>query len=603
MKTKAIINKTEIDTNKIDNQKADVLDRGESNEISISKIDFSPLNYRKFFSESDMQNFAMELALHGIISPLTVRPMPSGRFELVAGERRLRAAKIAKFKVVPVIIRQLTDQQVIEIQLSENLQRENPHPLHEAEAIGMMQKKCMTIEEIAGRLGKSKQFVYTRLKLLALISAFKEMVFQNTLSLNDALQIATLSETSQTEFFEEHCKDWKKNKNFRIGNLEYYLDRYRYDLRNAPFDIKDKNLLSEAGNCSTCPSNSATLKSLFPDYAKRAICSNSQCYNKKCSIHFLTGLKEAIAAYEPTAILHYNQLSEADEKLLLLGTEGSDLPRYNYHEVTTIEKPEKPEKEHFTYEDEKGKPRLDKEEYNEVLEQYESLLETYNLNLKSGHFKVALLLESDKFVPVHFNLEKPKKSNGTVQTKTAKEVQEAIKAGSATPELLKAEIDRIKQREERAKELDKEKVQLTVHNVLSEHAAELDNNKELTKADLIGARLIIYQSLEYFAREKVRAVLFPENKSRSMIGCEHFFKVMTNLSDQQYSYLIRMAICSKSDSKFPMSDAGYCLCQMAREAGLPVEEIENKQAAKAKERKDKQDNKIKGLKKKINKMK
>lgn len=106
--------------------------------IPVADIDYSPLNYRKYFSQPDLENFAAELVQHGIISPLTVRLMPSGRFELVAGERRLRAAVIARLKEVPAMVKTLSDEEVIEIQLAENIQRENPHPMHEAQAIGQM---------------------------------------------------------------------------------------------------------------------------------------------------------------------------------------------------------------------------------------------------------------------------------------------------------------------------------------------------------------------------------------------------------------------------------------------------------------------------------
>jgi ParB family chromosome partitioning protein len=589
--------------NKVEQKKETLYDKGESKEIPISQIDFSPLNYRKFFSQPDLENFASELALHGIISPLTVRPMSSGRFELVAGERRLRAAKIARFKVVPVTIRQLTDEQVIEIQLSENLQRENPHPLHEAEAIGQMQRHCMTIDEIASRLGKSKQFVYTRLKLLSLVHCFKEMVFENAISLNDALQIATLSGSSQTEFFDEHCSNWKEQKRFNIGYLEHYLNRYRYDLKNAPFNPKDKNLLPEAGACTTCPSNSASLKSLFPDYAKNAVCSNKECYNNKCGIHFLAVLKEAITTYQPESILFRNQLTEMEEKIIGLVPEAAELPRYNCFDVTIITKPVKPDKDDHTYQDEKGKSKLDKEEYNEAIENYTSDLEAYELNIKSGHFKVALVLTNTGFEPVYFSPEKPKQTHGTGQVITAKEVQEAIKSGSATPELLDAEIARIKQREERSQELDKQKVQLAIHNLLSQHTEEVKNERTLTSADMIGARLLIYQSLDYSAREKVRSVLFPKSKRYESENCQEIFAVMSTLKEPQFSYLIRMAICSKSESKYPMQHAGYFLYQIAKEAGLPVSEIENEQVTKAKERLEKQQNKIKDLKSKIKKMK
>jgi len=126
-------------------------------QINTDDIDFSPLNYRKYFSEEALQSFAEELKQHGIISPLTVRVGKGSKYELVAGERRLRAARIAGLSTVPAAMATLTDEQVIEIQLSENLQRENPHPMHEAQGIGQMQSTGKNIEEIAARLGKSNQ--------------------------------------------------------------------------------------------------------------------------------------------------------------------------------------------------------------------------------------------------------------------------------------------------------------------------------------------------------------------------------------------------------------------------------------------------------------
>lgn len=586
-------------------QNSTVLQDAEYKQVNTEDIDFSPLNYRKFISEDALQQFAEELKQHGIISPLTLRPVTESRYELVAGERRLRAARIAGLSTVPAAIVILTDEQVIEIQLAENLQREDPHPLHEAQAIGQMQRAGKTIDEIATRLGKSKQFVYTRLKLLSLLEPFQEMVFANVISLQDALQIAALSETSQQEFFDEHCIKWKKDKNFRLYNLDYYLNQYRYDLKSAPFNIKDKKLVSEVGACVGCPSNSASLKTLFPDYAKQAVCSNKECYNNKCTLHFLAVLGNAITAYQPEALLYNNELTEMAENIIALIPGAGDLPRYNYHDITVIQKPVLPGKEDYTYDDDEENPEFEEDAYKQAMDDYYLELESYNLHLQSGHYKVAVLLGNKEFAPVHFSLEKPKQygtGNNGKET-TAKQVQEAIKAGKATPELLQSEIDRIKDKEKRSVELDAEKVQLTVHNLLSAFASEPANNTSLTQADMIGARLIVYQSLDYSSREKVYAVLFPKTKSSYRETCEEVFEVISKLTDQQFAYLIRMAICGKSESKYPRQEAGYFLYQIAREAGIPVQAVEDEQAGKAKDRKEKQDLKIQELKNKIKKLK
>jgi ParB family chromosome partitioning protein len=247
-----------------------VTNGGEYKELPIYKIDYSPFNYRKLFSEKDLESFAAEILLHGIISPLTVRQLPSGNYELVAGERRLRAATIAGIVVVPVVVKEYTDEQVREIQLAENLQRENPHPLHEAFAIGQMQASGKKIDEISARLGKSKQFIYTRIKLLSLIEAIQEMFLNDAINLQEAVEIASLSAESQIEFFQSYCRDWKKRKNFEITNLDHKLDQFKYDLKKAPFKTSDKKLVPGAGSCTTCAFNTATLKSLFPEFAKQA---------------------------------------------------------------------------------------------------------------------------------------------------------------------------------------------------------------------------------------------------------------------------------------------------------------------------------------------
>jgi len=537
----------------------------EYRQISTDDIDFSPLNYRKYFSEEALQNFAEELKQHGIISPLTIRPGKGNKYELVAGERRLRAARIAGLQTVPAAIVMLTDEQVIEIQLSENLQRENPHPIHEAQAIGQMQSTGKTIEEIAARLGKSKQFVYSRLKLLSLIEAFQEMLLANVISLQDALQIASLSAESQTEFFNEHCSKWKKQKDFQLYNLDYYLNRYRYDLKNAPFSTKDKNLVPEAGACSVCPSNSATLKSLFPDMAKQSVCSNKECYNNKCSVHFIAALSNAINTYQPVALLYNNQLTDMAEKIIGLVPGAADLPRHNAQEITVIEKPALPDKEEFTDYD-TGEP--EEEEFNEAMEINYSKLETYNLHIKSGHYAVAVMLGNKEFTPVYFSMERPKPSRSGGQAVTAKEVQEAIKSGTVTPQLLQAEIDRIKQREKRAEELDSEKVQLTVHSSFSEFAKKAENNTKLTKADQTGAKLVIYQSLDYHNKQEVTKTLMTGKGKKAIKTDKDLFERLGNLSNSEFAYLIRMAVCCKSDSKYPNQEAGYFLYRMATEAGI-----------------------------------
>lgn len=594
-----------------------ILSDGEQQRIAVSEIDFSPLNYRKFYSQHALEQFAAELAIHGIISPVLLRPIPSGRYELVVGERRLKAACIAFIKEVPALVKVLTDEEVREIQLAENLQREDPHPMHTAFAIGQMKQAKMNVEEIAVRLGKSAKFVYSRIRLLDLTEPFREMFMADVINIQEAFDIAALSEASQLELFEAQCTGWQEKENFEIHNLHYNLNRYRYDLHQAPFNIKDKKLIPEAGACTNCPFNSATLKTLFPELAKQAVCSKKECYQAKCTTQQHQMLQAAYDAHQPDAIVYYYSLSETLQTLLdsMSGLDG--LPRYSKNEITVIQAPVMPDKENYTYannniveddfseEDEYAEAEhegqamteavFDETAYNEALAEYADDLEEFNQQVGAGTLFKGLLVTESKADLILFSPDAPKANTPTV---TAKEVQEAIKTGKATVELLQQEINRIQNREERSKELDIEKVQLSVHEAFTAKTIHPETVCTLTPTDLVAARLIIYQSLDYSAISRVNKFLF----SGAGGNRETIFERLQGLSDAQYSYLIRMAIGCKSDAKYPNNETGKALLLVAESAGIDVAGIQAKQHEKAGARLDKLNLRTADLNQKINKL-
>ncbi|PZR29141.1 MAG: hypothetical protein DI535_03765 [Citrobacter freundii] len=587
-----------------------VLDRwikdAEHKVVPVDQISFSQLNYRKIMAEEALKAFALELAQHGIISPLLVRKLQDDNYELVAGERRLRAAKIAGIDTVPVLIAILTDDQVIELQLSENLQRENPHPLHEAQAIGAMQMTGKTIAEIATRLGRKPSFVYSRLRLLQLIESFQEMLFAEKISLNDSYQIAGLSAASQTELFEARCTDWKKQKHFQLGNLDYFLYQYQYDLKRSPFNTKDKTLLPEVGACTNCQYNSATLKTLFPEEAKQAVCRNKECYAAKCNAHINLSVTNALLTYQPVAWLFRNEMPEQYLSIIESRPESGDMPRHNVCEITVIEEPDAPDESDYMYEydeDNDEGQKIDESEWAAVQQEYQNAIENYLLHVSSGHYQVGLLLSKNGVKPVYFNLEKPQivaRQNGAV---SAKQVQEAIKSGTITPELLRAEIERLKQREKRNAELDREKVQLQVHELFSEKGTDKSVLKKATLADLNAAKFLLYDRLSSAGQHLVDKWLFPNRKDVYRVKNEDFYKRISEMKPEEFTALIRIAIADKSESKYPSQAAGYFLYKTAEEAGLPVAAVELSQSAKAKERGEKLSVRVTEIERKIKQIK
>jgi hypothetical protein len=224
-------------------------------------------------------------------------------------------------------------------------------------------------------------------------------------------------------------------------------------------------------------------------------------------------------------------------------------------------------------------------------------LEEYNLLLENRKILTGLHISEGEIIPVQFSLDQSPRNNNTKKV-TAKEVQKAIKNKTVTPELLQAEIDRINAREERAKELDMEKIQLQVHETFQCMIEKSDNKKELTGADLVAAKLLIYQSLDYAKLDQVRKVLFPALQNEN----ENLYELFSKLTDQQYSYLIRMAVAGKSESKYPNNISAYTLYQTAKSAGIDVIAIETEQQLKAKDREAKQKERINELEKRIKKL-
>jgi ParB/RepB/Spo0J family partition protein len=556
---------------------------GEFRNIALTQIDFSPLNYRKYFSADDLQSFARELAQHGIISPLTVRQMPSGRYELVAGERRLRAATIAALREVPCVVRPLTDEEVNEWQLAENIQRENPHPLHEAQAIGRMMKTRKTIEEIAARLGKSRQFVYARLKLLSLIEPFHELFLADKITLQQAVEIASLSAASQQEFYEAECSEWQ-DEEFELDNLSYTLRQYRYDLTDAPFDLKDKKLLAGAGACTTCTFNTATLKSLFPEYAQQAVCTKKECFHQKCVAYAKKQLQQLVREHAPTALLLYREPSGMVEELLSAVPETDGLQRLLFHQVSTLDAPEEPDAADYAE---------DAEGYLAALTDYALESEQYQQEVELGTYQKAILVSNRELHVLWCTTEKnTHEPYAPARRVTAKAVQAALKEGTATAELLQNAIDSIRERENRAQELDREKVQQQVREVFIAQVENSDAHPEFTLTDLTAAILLVYQSMNWSSRQQVDEKLFPN-------GQENVYEAIKALSEPQYAQLVRMAIAAAGESTLPSHPTGVALVDLAKVAGVNVSDIEDRQRQKAAERSQRQEQKIAELEKKI----
>lgn len=567
--------------------------------IPIARVDLSPLNHRKYYDPQALDKFAGQIKQYGIIHPLTLRLMASGRYEVVSGERRYRGAEIAGLQRLKSIVKELSDQQVIELQLVENLQREDPHPLHIAQGIVQLQTTGFSIDQIAARLGRTKAFVFQRIKLTALIEPFQQVFMAGKFTQSDAFEIAALAEESQQDLFQEHFKGWEK-KEFRLYGLSNMIGKFRYDLKRAPFDTKDKNLVPEMGACSKCPFNTATLKTLFPEMAKEATCTNKPCYKQKCTVHLTSLFEQAVDLHQPVALLSANGFSDTLQQIIAAHPTAKDLPVHGRYSVSVFNSPSEPDKEDYAMYGEEEDGDFDEAAYSDALEEYQSELEEFNHLKEKGSMLIGLFVSESEIKPLLFSLDN---SRGSKAVTSAKAVQEAIKNGTVTAELLEAEALRLQAREARAKEIDRDKVQLKVHEELLARCSVAQNNENLTTADLATARLIIFDSLDYHNRQAVETTLFDQHPDKDAGKWEDRYHLLASLTEQQFAYLIRMAAACKAESKMPNTYAGFALYKQAESAGVDVPQIEQAQQEKQKVREEKLTNRLTDVQKRLEKLK
>lgn len=158
-----------------------------TNTLPIDEIIPNKDQPRKTFDENSLQELADSIIHHGVLQPLLVRPLIDGGYQLVAGERRYRASRIAGLKEVPVVVKELTDTETMEIAIIENLQREDLNPIEEAEGLQALIDKCgFTQEEVATSVGRSRPAIANSLRLLKLPEDVRALTKDGVLSAGHA---------------------------------------------------------------------------------------------------------------------------------------------------------------------------------------------------------------------------------------------------------------------------------------------------------------------------------------------------------------------------------------------------------------------------------
>lgn len=257
--------------------------------LPLDKIYPSATNPRKRITDEMIDELAASVAKVGVLQPILVRPHKQLEvYEIVAGECRYRAAGRAGLEALPAIIRDLTDLEALELQVLENLHRNDLHPMEEAEGFRqLLDANGYTAASLAAKIGKSKAYVYASLKLCELCQPGREAFYDGKLTASTALLVARIpGEKLQVQAVKEiTTPDYSGAPPSYRAAANIIQRNFTTNLINAIFDEADPDLVPEAGSCIDCPKLSGNSREIFPDIKSADVCTDTACFQAKRQAH------------------------------------------------------------------------------------------------------------------------------------------------------------------------------------------------------------------------------------------------------------------------------------------------------------------------------
>lgn len=512
--------------------------------LPISKIIPDPNQPRKNFDPEELDELAESVKKHGVLQPIIVRPVPNvpDSYMIVFGERRFRASCLANLQEIPATVRNLTDEEAYELQIIENLQRKDVHPMEEARAFRHLYERGKTVEDIAGKVGKSTRYIAARLKLTDMIPEFQDAFLRDLMEYKDAWYICRANEDVQRallieagefvdeddpaantvkkreEVIDEDEDDigyWdededdeesqevdltgKKLVGLRLYNLKHRLEQQEKDLDTAAFETEDPALIPVAGACGTCKHNSANTPTLFLD--NKRICNNAVCFLAKTKRAFQNKLEEYAA--DPNMLFvytGYGRPSYGEEQERVQAAEDLGLKVLLRDEYIFAPDDPGPMKsfdewyrdeytEELQEEDREGL----QEEYDGYVKGWQKELQEYEKFQKGEGVFDAYVVAGWKHQGRVIKVRLPQ------QAALSDDVPENASAS------VKAQISKLREREERAKELDSEKVWTIVNKQFEESGiADKFDTSPLSETEIKAACVAVYEELGYGDRDVVR---------------------------------------------------------------------------------------------------
>lgn len=511
--------------------------------VALSQIVSDPNQPRKFFDALKMVELSKSIILHDVIEPILIRPIGGGLYMIVFGERRFRGSLMAaeagyNITHIPAMIRELTEAEARELQLVENLHRTDPHPIEDAYTFKAMLEDH-SIGEIALRIGKSEKFVAMRIILTDLIQDFQDVFFANKMSLGQAVLLCKVGADAQKAIFANEVRqDWKEDQDFMLDDIQHLVKKESKNLDSAPFKTEDPDLYPEMGACGKCQFNSANTLQLFVEQQTSRICGNAICFNIKCARAYKQNIEQIMTDPEVVFVAggHYNE----QDKQKVKDVEKLGVPVLapgSWRKVGVMEKPileqwiaDNEDTYDTDYESREEFEARIKVEWEEGIKEYNEEVAEVEAGRKDGKIRKAFIVVGNE--------------EGKVVEIMTTTPQAELKLGGTTDGVdnnIVLQIDEIKKREERKKELDAEKIWTEIRSqmLVGDHFTK---DGIITFTENLAVATAIYDALEYNAKKAfTTTVLKVEDYNDEM----KISSALQNLSSAQQSILYRTFIGCK----------------------------------------------------------
>lgn len=258
--------------------------------IETDSIVPNPANPRKYFSDESLTELAQNIIEHGVLQPVTVREVESEggkKYEIIFGERRFRAARLAGVKTLPCMVRVLDDEAAFDLMVSENLQRQDMRPSEEAAAFKKIVDKGNSVAYISERFGKSESFIHNRLSLVRLIPEIAGLLDSEEIPVGMGVEISKLEPDIQTGLFREHLDAGLTVNNWRTLPLKVFKEKLETN-----YTVLLSRFAFDKSECEQCPYNSE-LRSLFP-VMENSRCTRTACLLKKQESYMVESILSAV---------------------------------------------------------------------------------------------------------------------------------------------------------------------------------------------------------------------------------------------------------------------------------------------------------------------